>query len=423
MQTLENAPSGFLAQHVLNCVGSQGRGFSRGSMRSETTIRIAAIVAFAALTSLQGCDCGGGTTPDGGSGPDASSGGEPLGELLTQVGQILCNEETQCLGLAAYLASSCSTEFSADFGVIEADVDAGLIIYHPGQAPACVAELNQEFSTCGLFNGTSSTACTAVFTGTVAAGGSCNTAEECAAGACVQGDGGCQGTCVGYAELGQNCSTADCDPNQNIVCVSSFTDAGTEVSTCIAPPGQGQPCPAFTCQANLTCLMGTCQTPGGQGAACDGICESGFYCSSPANTCVPSVADGGSCNATDQCSGTLSCVGLVTTGGTVTPGQCLPLVDVNGPCTPPSSTTSFTITGCKLGLACVSGTCQIPPTSGPCTADPSALCDSRTAYCDSSSMCVAKQPNGSNCQTTLGGVDCVSGVCNSMGQCAPRCTL
>jgi hypothetical protein len=90
-----------------------------------------------------------------------------------------------------------------------------------------------------------------------------------------------------------------------------------------------------------------------------------------------------------MCSPGLSCRGLAYDGGL---GTCEESQDIGGPCV-----TEAASTGCKLGLNCQCGTCQIPPSSGTCERGPSP-CQVGVAFCYAGTTCLPVQGKGGPCK-------------------------
>lgn len=147
-------------------------------------------------------------------------------------------------------------------------------------------------------NGTSTgvnSACQDVFQGTVAEGGDCITAEDCAAGTCDIGQGDCAGTCA----PGSDCFGNTCDDTQYCDDVAQdCVDLKADGETC---EGNGQCADGLGCYfADANASDGTC-TPFGsaaQGDYCDvnSDCADGLVCTLD-DTCEPYMllADGEEC--------------------------------------------------------------------------------------------------------------------------------
>ncbi|HEY4015755.1 MAG TPA: hypothetical protein VGM06_20585 [Polyangiaceae bacterium] len=101
---------------------------------------------------------------------------------------------------------------------------------------------------------------------------------------------------------------------------------------------------------------------------------------------------------TRACAFGLTCKGLMTNPGADagTLGVCESPVDIGGPCVQGAA-----VTGCMTGLVCPCGTCELPPSQGPCVSD---SCEAGVAYCDI--------PSGT-CQP----VKQVGSACTGVGEC------
>jgi len=167
---------------------------------------------------------------------------------------------------------------------------------------------------------------------------------------------------IGLVDNGAAClTTAECASKD------SFCGAG---QTCIALPGDGQPCSAFGCASGTFCSAGTCRAQGGPGAACTSSiqCVKGLFCdvaAAPA-ACAPLRAPGEACTSSAACTsnhcnpGTCSdssancfssndCLGRCpVTGFTCTnDGNCGAGTCMTG------GATCFTPTGCGVGNTCI----------------------------------------------------------------------
>jgi hypothetical protein len=305
-----------------------------------------------------------------------------------------------CGDVAPYVAPTCPTAYGNYLGFtsLYLDLDAGLVAFNAATAPACLGSFEDAGCT-GFQNGPgNSTACDAVFSGTVMPDGSCYSDNECLHGYCDEGLGTCPGTCTGYAELGQRCASANCD--QNLGC-TSVDDGGVEQQICL---------PAIESLTLDAGLGGDCTAA---------TCDLGTFCHSTATTslCAAQVEDGGACDSEpDQCAGLTMCVNNAV---------CLPLVDVGGPCLP--QTNGSGVSGCLQGLTCVTdagaGTCEIPPSSGPCL---NGTCAALVSTCSHTGVCVPVNPAGSPCDPGNGGNDCQTNTCTAGalpdgGTCATGC--
>ncbi len=244
-------------------------------------------------------------------------------------------------------------------------------------------------------------------------GAPCSTDEACeiglvcqggagtgAAGTCAQGPATCndpsdlcgngtqclfpnQFVCAPRAGVGEACQhTADCVPSA--VCAAGVCEPAPgegkacadgvycaqglacdfATLTCGPIPGEGAPCALgvrgpFVCAEGLTCVDGTCRTPGGKGEPCgadgrcapglacdfqrtgsvcvpphtvgepcqtDFTCADGLYCDYSRNTCARFQPEGAPCTTGNECAADLTCL----------PGpdglRCRPLPRAGEPC-------------------------------------------------------------------------------------------
>ena len=180
------------------------------------------------------------------------------------------------------------------------------------------------------------------------------------------------------------------------------TDGGATCSQFVPPEEQfwrscvtDDDCAGETSPQGPDCVGGICAptrcgiTIGG----CTTFAAAGEPCASSALSLVNNIVtpDG-------MCAPGLACQGVPADGGL---GTCVVPADVGGSCSDN--------TGCKPGLACACGTCEIPPSTGPCV---NGLCEVGVAYCDfRSHTCLPVRAEGASC---VGAFDaCAPGLlCN-----------
>jgi hypothetical protein len=331
-----------------------------------------------------------------------SSGSLSIDDFGVKAATWVCGIISKCaFPLASYATQACiqSSNPAAD---IKVALNANRVKYDGAQAQACVDALNAL--SCSALSGTLKTpaSCQAALKGTVAAGGACTTTRldfDCASGYCKAPSGSCSGTCAALAQLGADCTSTRCDAG--LVCGTN-----NRCSTPLAPGGAG-----------ATCTSGS-------------DCAFGFYCLSGVSTgtCTAQVQAGGTCGEDSahafsglngQCAVGLVCRGLVVdiATGSTTPGVCTFPVDEGALCVS-SSTGKYTVTGCKYGLVCPSGSCVKPPSSGTCANDLFTPCLLTGAgfgtggyYCDSTSTCKAPKAAGAACASSQ---ECADGNCSNM---------
>lgn len=310
-------------------------------------------------------------------------GGVPLDQFAHALAVARCNYWSRCFPIAGYVVSQCieaigrtgawnldtctraglGTDLCYGVGVsfpfpspaLFQAVAAGLVKYDPNQESACLQVLSTQ-SCHGDFLWENLPACAGVFTCAAEA------VEDGAApdaGGAADGGGGCSGLSLGAAPGGTMlpCSTAaDCTATASgdPYCVAGYcaTDPCGEASSAGCPSADtGQPCnsdPPFLGRVY------------GESPATE-----------PVKICLPG----------------LSCTGVTTDGGL---GVCAVPQDLGGPCTQTSL-----ITGCRMGLICQCGTCQLPPSRGSCA---SGDCEVGVSYCDlASNTCLPVAQIGGDC--------------------------
>jgi hypothetical protein len=250
-------------------------------------------------------------------------------------------------------------------------VKAGLVNYNPEEERACVdALLVQSCHGSEVWEGIP--ACADVFTCAVDAG---NADDSDGGGTTVDGGGGpCSGVFLGptLKNVPPVCSAAS-------DCVEAKAPAGPY---CIDGYCSSSPCGESSSFPCPTASLGQ-----------------------PCDAYVGAIAwyYGGAMDTARRCSAGLVCAGL-SIGGS---GTCAYPEDLGGPCKPDAA-----VTGCKLGLVCNCGTCQLPPTHGPCA---SGNCLAGVAYCDSTkNTCLPVKRLGEDCsrgEICASNLDCVDDVC------------
>lgn len=360
-----------------------------------------------------------------GSGPSST-------DVANAYFNVICQLNTTCVGGAQYLDDSCLAQLAPAGADLATAVSAGRVNLDGSSSQACLDALNAFTCSAAAAAGTADplAPCKNIFTGTIGAGGACYSGNDCVSLICDQSNLQCPGKCKAQSSRGGACGgSGDCDQSAGeTVCANG---------KCAAATAEGGSCTSSAaCSGTTVCTGGKCSsTGGGRGAAClAGFeCTTGFYClqafdmggNPQPGTCAAQAAAGATCGddtahlqaqVQSQCAGVSACKGLTIdqTARKLTPGKCAPMVDVGGDCVSVTAPQTA-ITGCRLGLVCVSGKCQIAPSSGPCANDFFTPCRSDAATCDATNKCAPLKADGATC-TTAG--DCKSGNCSATGACA-----
>jgi len=301
-------------------------------------------------------------------------GGVPLGQVPFALAVARCNYWNRCSPFAPYVLKECIEALSQtgawthpggafiysfpSAGLFQA-VDAGVIRYDPEQESACLQALQAQ-QCHGVDLWEDIPACASAFT----------CAPDVGGGDAGGSDGG------------------------------AAADGGTP---CSELPKSWWPMPAKTrkpCVADSDCASPALS---GTPYCADGYCAS-EPCGDIFNGCS-FVGVGEPCDSdpplfgqsmratpwgtwpTSICSPGLTCAGLASNGSL---GVCETAQDIGGPCVQDA-----VITGCSIGLTCQCGTCQVPPSRGPCA---SGLCQVGVAYCDrKSNLCLPVKQLGYDC--------------------------
>lgn len=236
--------------------------------------------------------------------------------------------------------------------------------------------------------------CGAVFVDQAAAGAGCGAHSEglaCAGGAgrCVAASGKGGVTCLAWAQVGEDCAAAPCEPP-----LRCALTGGTK--RCVAPAAVGAACVSpVQCAEGTLCEGGKCVEGGAKGAACaaPGTCGTALVCDTDNGVCVPRVGAREACLGTPHCAEGLHCVGKRLVG------TCGQKAGENDPCA--------TTAECGAGLSCDPTHERCVPTVGEGVACKSA------GDCDTGMGC---DPADWTCRTLPGeGQPCMMGV----AQCAP----
>jgi|HubBroStandDraft_2_1064218.scaffolds.fasta_scaffold49527_3 hypothetical protein len=323
-----------------------------------------------------GSSGGGGTSGKGGK-EGGSEGGSPIEVACSTFATALCAQINTCSKIA----------IQRDYGMMETCVEAQTQLCTnelsasstgatPADRSACASALSASSWTCTDFlNNVNPPSACAPVKGTVASGGGCAFASQCATGFCAIEPKAACGTCETTPAVGDACGKLlDC--GQGLVCSTN--------NKCVAPGASGAMCgPDDPCLVGLSCVgskpklkkpvLGTCQeSVTTMGGACDVTQKTapacsvtdGLICNSTSKMCetLALAAPGGACgNSTGQliiCSDGASCSATAGDGGTS--GTCTATIPDKGSCQRTPGTGP-----CDTGERCIvvgdsgtSGTCE-----------------------------------------------------------------
>jgi hypothetical protein len=303
------------------------------------------------------------------------------------IANAILDRRAECNGMAPWLVQEGRASNAEDAAKVAAAVTAGRLTYAESQARGCASALAAATCDQVLAETFGSAPCAGALLGGVAAGGSCDSDEECATST-VCGPSGCGPTCETRYANGAYCSGDD-------ACASGFCDSS---NLCAPAPTNvgllGGPCHNYSpkCGAGLFCDAVVCATKGALSAACadsshdqwlDPPCQAGLACASASHTCQAMAPSGASC-AVLGCGEGAVCSGLVCEELPHLPGDTCDLL-------------MFDLGFCYGGLYC-----DAPYPDGKCQIGTATL----GAPCDSASALPAD-----NCAP---GLDCIASYCISM---------
>lgn len=355
-------------------------------------------------------------------------------DFMAEYTDTLCERSSQCSALASYIEAGCDDEVRGLFGEdVEAAIQAGRIVYDADAAGACVEGLAKTDCLAEQPSDATLAACLSALSGTIAPGQPCFGTFECAQGICpsVTGDA-CPAVCPVVAKAGEACSLlggSDCDVRAGLRCSGG---------TCVAPKEQGAACEDnFGCESGLVCVTNVCVPLRGdhQGCSQDASCQPGFFCAAGGDeggVCEARLSAGMACGGAEaedanaafrhvQCEDGLVCLlaGLDENGTSVS-GTCGDAHDLGGDCTVEPSGWQVFETGCKSGLVCNEGKCEMPPSTG-AACGPHFSCAAEEAFCDPmTTVCTALKPNGAPCTIDP---ECEGGYCGGAGTCVDLATF
>ncbi len=341
-------------------------------------------VTLASLSLVVACgDDGGGGGGDGsGGGGDLNNTqqvtGPPvsLDQLPDRTKTVFCDQIFDCCttderqelteggffdpgGSRAECRNNLDTFVSSQLDALQDAVAAGTVTYHADKAGNCIAWMEAQECSDGIFmeGQDQQSDCDETFEGQVEAGGECNLDEECSQGSCDQEydeqdnpvgpgtctggggeNGGCDwdddcndgeycnssydseteewnGTCETIGQIGDTCSNNQgCE--EDLYCDSEYDpDAGESVGTCKEKGDVGDTCDFGGCLDHAYCestwdedtgeQVSVCVEKGSVGDPCEqsGQCDASSYCdtSEDAMTCVARKAEGEPCENYQEC--------------------------------------------------------------------------------------------------------------------------
>jgi hypothetical protein len=342
-------------------------------------------------------------------------GGVPIDQVAFALAVARCNYWSRCASLAPYVVSQCiqalsqnaswhfttcsdrsagnwqdrqcataTVEFLFPNAAIFQAVRDGIVRYDPEQEGACLQQLQSQ-SCHGSDLWQAISACTHTF------------------------------TCTPDAEVGDAGSGGGVASDGGTVC-SALLNPWVVPKETLLPCSTASDCTNVTSPGGPYCVDGYC-APGSHGdkdycqLADGGACEfvdSGQPCDSNPPVLGQMWATPWGAWPTKVCSPGLTCAGLTSSGSL---GVCSAAQDIGEPCRQGAA-----IAGCRIGLSCQCGTCQIPPSRGPCD---SGSCQIGIAYCDlKSNTCMPVKQMGGDC--TAGPQACPPNLeCDSENTCQP----
>ena len=270
--------------------------------------------------------------------------------------KVLCETVAPCCKAAqlAYEETSCKTTAVRDFTSFLTESSTPNNRYDAAAAGNCLSVLKSELEACKSFDEAADIACSAVFVGTVQAGGACTNSGDCVApnhckfdpasanatsGVCASPEatephGKAGDACLGDCRLAG--PTTVCDPSGVTSGVTAYCYQADglycafSTQKCAKYAQLGEPCTADGCVAGTFCNGTVCATPTDSGPCLQGqsACTAKSYCDDGSRLCTPKKADGATCRgpeecATDECAGADGVAqGVCGLGGAATATRC-----------------------------------------------------------------------------------------------------
>ncbi|PZR13184.1 MAG: hypothetical protein DI536_12900 [Archangium gephyra] len=346
---------------------------------SRTLVALACL-SFFACPETPGVDGGTGGGNGGTGGGTATGGGSTAAPTVetwcgTQTASS-CTAGTTCAYFETQLGCENVTGRNAEFGSFcdaqRNAVNDGRSSFSAAAAQSCLDNLG----TCG------SLACPAAFTGLVGVDVGCYSSDECDPALFCELGARCPGRCVPRRGEGQRGNNArECEPG--LYGRLGTLDGGGAALLCTQQAAVGEPCSGYQ----------SCLEP--------------FVCNPNSNTCVPLLAEGNACGATDG--------GIAAYQVCALPLWCQPRFDGGVATCAPLATRGEPCGTCQQDLRCVRGTCESLGQSGEgCSVDRDCLWP---LYCKASGQvplgpgtCATRGDAGAACttdQSCAPGLSCV----------------
>ncbi|MGV3623042.1 MAG: Dickkopf N-terminal cysteine-rich domain-containing protein [Archangium sp.] len=352
---------------------------------SRALIAVACLSLFACPeTPATDGGTGGGTgSTGGGTGSTGGGSATPTVETwcTTQSSSgctagVTCNYYESELGCTN--VTTRNAEYGTGCGANTAAAKDGRSTFNASAAQSCLDNLG----TCG------SLGCPAAFTGVVGVDGGCYQSDECDPSLFCEIGARCPGRCVPRRAEGARGSNArECEPG--LYGKLTVFDAGGFGTVCTRQAAAGEPCSGYQ----------SCLDP--------------FVCNPNSNTCVPLLAEGNACGATDG--------GIAAYQVCVLPMWCQPRFDGGVATCAPLAKRGEPCGTCQQDLRCVlttgatNGTCQSLGQSGEgCNLDRDCL---YPLYCKATGQipfgpgtCATRGDAGASCttdQSCAPGLSCV----------------
>jgi hypothetical protein len=302
-RTVHAAALSFLADAQDRLAALQARGCN-SIVSAAITLGMAVGGCGGKVGDTVGMQVGG----SGGTGGDTAGDGTPveLESLPSAVARALCEGLATCcksIGQVVDVAA-CQSRMQRQIGFPAASATTR---YDPTLGGQCIADIRSAMASCYTLDDTP--ACEAMFAGTVAPGGVCNSSSDCAQppggyASCVPSAAGVTSVCTAgltdqHGAPGQSCSgTCTSDSNGSAACSGMAVRSGES----------GPPAGAGSCYTNdrLYCAPETytCQALVALGGHCAdySACVDTAKCDTATEQCVPKAALGAACSYSAECS-------------------------------------------------------------------------------------------------------------------------